>query len=75
MPYRRKKIDGTLSAQNFRKAFKPSILLRVVVAIVAAWVCALITAAAGLPLLAVVVLALMVSAGVFRLLEKSEAPK
>ena len=53
----------------------PGMLLRVSIAIVAAWVCALIAAAAGLPLLAVAVLALIVSAGVFRLLEKSEAPK
>jgi hypothetical protein len=34
-------------------------------------VCALVTAAAGMPLLAVVVLALIISAWVFRLLEQS----
>jgi hypothetical protein len=54
---------------------KPGILLRVSIAIVAAWVCALIAAASGVPLLAVVVLALIVSAGVFRLMEKSEPPE
>jgi hypothetical protein len=50
-------------------------LLKIGIAIVAAWVCALIAAAAGVPLVAVVVLALIVSAGVFQLLGKSEPPK
>jgi hypothetical protein len=53
----------------------PDMLLRIGIAIVAAWVCALVAAAAGVPLLAVIVLALIVSAGVFRLMEKSEPPK
>ena len=53
----------------------PGMLLKIGIAIVAAWVCALIAAAAGVPLLAVVVLALIVSAGVFRLMGKSERPK
>jgi hypothetical protein len=55
--------------------FKPGVLLKIGIAIVAAWVCALIAAAAGVPLLAVIVLALIVSAGVFRLMEKSEPPE
>ena len=45
---------------------KPEILIKIGVAIVGAWVCAIIAAAAGVPLLAVVVFALSVSAGVFR---------
>jgi hypothetical protein len=53
----------------------PGMLLKIGIAIVAAWVCALIAAAAGVPLLAVIVLALIVSAAVFRLMEKSERQK
>jgi hypothetical protein len=54
------------------KWLRPTFLLKVGIAIVAGWVAALIAAAAGMPLLAVVVLALIMSAGVFRLLEASE---
>jgi hypothetical membrane protein len=50
-------------------------LVKLGIAIVAAWIAALIAAAAGMPLLVVVVLALIVSAGVFRWLEQSETPK
>jgi hypothetical protein len=56
-------------------SLKPEILVKVGIAIVGAWICALIAAAAGVPLLAVLVLALIVSAGVFQLLGKSEPPK
>ena len=47
-------------------SLKPEILTKIGVAIVGAWVCAIIAAAAGVPLLAVLVFALSVSAGVFR---------
>ena len=50
-------------------------LLKLGIAIIAAWVAALIAAAAGMPLLAVIVLALVISAGVFRLLEQSGTRK
>ena len=54
--------------------FRTGALLRLGIAIVAAWIAALIAAAAGMPLLAVLVLALIISAGVFRILRKPESP-
>jgi hypothetical protein len=57
------------------RVFGTGTLLRLGIAIGAAWVAALIAAAVGVPLLAVLVLALIVSAGVFRALQKWEAPK
>jgi hypothetical protein len=56
------------------KWFENGILLKLGIAIVAAWIAALIAAAAGMPLLAVLVLALIISAGVFRILRKPESP-
>lgn len=50
-------------------------LIKCAAVIVGAWVIALIATAAGMPLLAVFVLALIVSAGVFRLLGNSESPE
>jgi hypothetical protein len=62
MPYRR----------SYRRAkrFNAQVLLRPGLAIAAAWIVALIALAIGLPVVAVVVLALIVSAGVFQLLGK-----
>ena len=51
------------------------ILLKLGIAIVAAWIVALIAVAAGMPLSAVLVLALIISAGVFRILKKPETPR
>ena len=48
-----------------------NLLIKCAPVIVGAWVIALIAAAAGMPLVAVFVLALVVSAGVFRLLGNS----
>ena len=58
-----------------RKAKHASFFLKCATVIVGAWVVALIAAAAGMPLLAVFVLALVVSAGVFRLLQQSGPPE
>ena len=68
MPVRR-------SYRGRRKLFKPGILLKPAIALVAAWVTALLALAAGMPLLPVLVLALVVSAGVYRLLERSQSTK
>lgn len=54
------------------KWLKTSVLRKVVIAIVAAWIPSLVAAAAGIPLSAVLVLALIISGGVFRLLVNSE---
>jgi hypothetical protein len=57
------------------KWLNASVLRKVVIAIVAAWIPALVAAAAGIPLSAVLVLALIISGGVFRLLVNSEPSK
>jgi type III secretory pathway component EscV len=54
------------------KRFKAQVLLRPGLAIMAAWVVALIALAIGLPVPPVVVLALIVSARVFQLLGKTD---
>ena len=58
-----------------RKARNMSFLLKCATVVIGAWVIALLAAAAGMPLLAVFVLVLVVSAGVFRLLKQSEPPE
>lgn len=63
----------TMKKSN-RNARRVSFLLKCATVIVGAWVIALIAAAAGMPLVAVFVLVLVVSAGVFRLLKQSEPP-
>jgi hypothetical protein len=67
MPYRR----------SYRKTKRsdPEVLLRPGMAIFAAWVVALIALAIGLPVTPVVVLALIVSAGIFRLLGNTHPTK
>ena len=72
------KLPGSMPLRDSKEApkwFDFSVLIKLVIAIAAAWIPALIAVAAGLPLLAVLVLALIISAGVFRLLAKSELPK
>ena len=67
MPYRR--------SYRSTKRFRPEVLLRPGMTILAGWVVALIALAIGLPVAPVVLLALIVSAGLFRLLSKTHATK
>ena len=69
-----KALAMTMKKSN-RNARRVSFLLKCATVIVGAWVIALIAAAAGMPLVAVFVLVLVVSAGVFRLLKQSEPPE